>query len=643
MTRIRALLLYSMIFLVVGFSYAQDILVVTSSTTGLEQSIAYDDIITVQPQGSDDRAMIVYGSNYGLIVTLEVYDDVINYQKCRLLDFTNRVSGRRTAVPYSAIDAVLNTGAQGGATINVSIDQYGYSALFTTVEKYDQVFPQWAECESQVQRPVYDVVNVGYGVPVGKKVVDGKLQLRSLVGTNGTTITERAGVIEIDGGGSGGGSGGDATNLSVTPGTTSVIIESSTGAPATLFPASATEAGVMTADDDVKLEGVEAGATGDQTPSEIVAAVNSSLGNTDWQAGGASGGFTYEARGTSPNNYLIEGNKTYFVSNSNGAGNTDLQEVFLDLSSLAIDEQFEIVLRDDFPLRLNSIGATITFVLQGDSGGGQSTVTLEAGSSYRLAHSSANSLSVFKIDSPQSGGATNLSYTSSATTGTLTSSTGTSATIPVTSSAESGLFLPSEKLKLSALTPGATDDQTGPEIQSLLDAHFGGAAWRINSPVIDDDTFETASSTSLSSSESIKAYVLSRSGGVREEDVPAGIGSASISSVRHGGTPTLFSGSSSGYQITFGAGAIISELYFYGNNTTANSSGELVIVFDNSSNSSRRFFTVSILDGNSNQLLDMFSLGLVPTITSNALASTVTMTIPNIAGNFPGGFTAILR
>ena len=39
-----------------------------------------------------------------------------------------------------------------------------------------------------------------------------------------------------------------------------------------------------------KLAGVETSATADQTPAQIVGAVNSNLGNTDWQTPGEGGG-----------------------------------------------------------------------------------------------------------------------------------------------------------------------------------------------------------------------------------------------------------------------------------------------------------------------------------------------------------------
>lgn len=49
-------------------------------------------------------------------------------------------------------------------------------------------------------------------------------------------------------------------------------------------------AGFMSDVDKAKLNGIEAGATADMTPAEIVAAVNANLGGTTWQGGGGGGG-----------------------------------------------------------------------------------------------------------------------------------------------------------------------------------------------------------------------------------------------------------------------------------------------------------------------------------------------------------------
>ena len=72
-----------------------------------------------------------------------------------------------------------------------------------------------------------------------------------------------------------GSAGTGTTNLTSTPSETQVVIESSTGNNATIAAASTSQAGVMTKTLFDKLDGVEAGATADQTASEIRALVES--------------------------------------------------------------------------------------------------------------------------------------------------------------------------------------------------------------------------------------------------------------------------------------------------------------------------------------------------------------------------------
>ena len=47
---------------------------------------------------------------------------------------------------------------------------------------------------------------------------------------------------------------------------------------------------IITGTERTKLNGIEAGATADQTGAEIITAIDTELGNTDWQGGGGGGG-----------------------------------------------------------------------------------------------------------------------------------------------------------------------------------------------------------------------------------------------------------------------------------------------------------------------------------------------------------------
>lgn len=76
------------------------------------------------------------------------------------------------------------------------------------------------------------------------------------------------------------------------------------------------------------------------------------------------------------------------------------------------------------------------------------------------------------------GGATNLSYTQSATDGTVVSDTGTDATIPAGSTTNASLMLPADKTKLDGVEAGAAADQTGTEIVAAIDTELGQTTWK---------------------------------------------------------------------------------------------------------------------------------------------------------------------
>lgn len=76
------------------------------------------------------------------------------------------------------------------------------------------------------------------------------------------------------------------TDLSYQPSASGGTIVSSSGLDASIIIASSTYAGLMTPSQVNKLSNIENNATADMTPSEIVSAVNSAIGNTFWQAAG---------------------------------------------------------------------------------------------------------------------------------------------------------------------------------------------------------------------------------------------------------------------------------------------------------------------------------------------------------------------
>lgn len=84
-----------------------------------------------------------------------------------------------------------------------------------------------------------------------------------------------------------GGGGGGTTNLGYTAAASGGTVTSDTGTDASVPDATTNAAGLLSATDKTKLNGIETGATADQSGSEIVSSINSELGGTSWQSGGA--------------------------------------------------------------------------------------------------------------------------------------------------------------------------------------------------------------------------------------------------------------------------------------------------------------------------------------------------------------------
>lgn len=73
---------------------------------------------------------------------------------------------------------------------------------------------------------------------------------------------------------------------------------------------------------------------------------------------------------------------------------------------------------------------------------------------------------------------TDLTLTRTSTTATVVSSTGTDATIPAADSTNAGVMTAADKIKLDSVQAGATDDQTGAEIVTAINAYLGSTTWQ---------------------------------------------------------------------------------------------------------------------------------------------------------------------
>ena len=230
-----------------------------------------------------------------------------------------------------------------------------------------------------------------------------------------------------------------ATNLSYTASTR--LLESSTGTDVTLPEVVAGgNSGLITGADKTKIDGIEAGATGDQTAAEIRTLVDAA----------------------SDSNVFTDADHSKLDGIEAGATGDQTAAEIRTLVDAASDSN---VFTDADHSKLDGIesGATAD----------------QTAAEIRTLVDSATDSNVFtdadhtKLDGIAAGAevnvATDLSYTAS--TRLLASSTGSDVTLPeVVASGNSGLITGADKGKLDGIEAGATADQTAAEIRTLVDA-----------------------------------------------------------------------------------------------------------------------------------------------------------------------------
>lgn len=234
-------------------------------------------------------------------------------------------------------------------------------------------------------------------------------------------------------------SSGGATNLTTAVAATTVSVESDTGTDAIIQGATTTVAGVMTAADKTKLNSVASGAQ--------VNTVNSVAGRT---------GAVVLTKGD-----VGLGNVDN-TSDANKPLSTAAQTALsgkADASSLA-----PVATSGDYGDLTNkpSFGGTNT---------GDQTLSI-SGNSLTISGSNGNTVS---IPSGGTGGATNLSTSTTATTTTILSDTGTSATIAAATTSAAGVMTASDKTKLNGVATGATANASDSQLRDRA-THTGTQA-----------------------------------------------------------------------------------------------------------------------------------------------------------------------
>jgi hypothetical protein len=208
-----------------------------------------------------------------------------------------------------------------------------------------------------------------------------------------------------------------ATNLGQSTATDELTITSSTGNNITVAEATSSIAGLMSTTHHDKLDGIESGATADQSNAEIVAAIV------------ASGSISDSDKGT-------------FRSNI-GAGTSNV-----------------------------AVGTGAGDALAGN------TTTISSAQSTKLGHISVTQAvdldtmesNITTNNSKVSNVTTNLGVTANGTSLTVTSSDGTNASIPAATTSDWGAMTDEDKTKLDGIETGATADQTNAEIKAAVEA-----------------------------------------------------------------------------------------------------------------------------------------------------------------------------
>ena len=245
-----------------------------------------------------------------------------------------------------------------------------------------------------------------------------------------------------------------ATDLSIGTHTgTTLEIDSSTGTNATLPAATTSEAGLQTAADKTKLDGIETGATADQTAAEIKTAYES---NADTNA-------------------FTDAEQTKLAGIASGAEvnvGTDLSVANRTGTSLEIESSTgtDATVPEASTTEAGLLNATDKTKLDGladnrqlPSGGTTGQV---------LKKDSTTDYDVSWQDDTSGAGGTNLSIANrTGTTLDVASSTGTDATIPAASGSEAGLMTDAQYTKLDGIEANATADQTASEIKTAYESN----------------------------------------------------------------------------------------------------------------------------------------------------------------------------
>ncbi len=305
-------------------------------------------------------------------------------------------------------------------------------------------------------------------------------------------------------------------NLAYVPSPTNGTVTSDAGADAVISLANGTNAGLMSPEDFLKLDGVGENAEPNLIGDDLLDAIDAALEGDDWRTvagatnldfvGGTNTGTITSDTGTdalipaaSPSAAGLLTAALYNKLDGVEEGaevNPTGEEIMLALDDyFGTDDWRAVGGGVDLGYTASPTGGTIT-----NDAGDDATLTLvtdtNAGLMTPYEHNKlagiqegANNLNGEQIAALIDGflegdewrqitGATNLSYSSSDTNGVIVSDTGDDATIPLVSDTIAGLMSPGQRDKLNGIEVGAEVNYTGATLLSSIDAAVGHDDWR---------------------------------------------------------------------------------------------------------------------------------------------------------------------
>jgi hypothetical protein len=350
----------------------------------------------------------------------------------------------------------------------------------------------------------------------------------------------------------------DGANLSVTRDATTVTVESDLGDDAVLPAATDTLAGVMTAADKAKLDGIEPAATADMTPVEIVAAVNAALGSTGWQNG------TPGSAQTNPS-VRVATSGNIDIANDLNPGDT--------LDGITLSNNDLVLVKDQTNAEENGIYVVgVTPVRHASF----STYDSYVGAIVTVQEGTANEDTVWFCTSDVGGTIdvdplvfveteitpTNLSMSRDATQVVINSSTGSGAVLPAATDTDAGVMTAADKAKLDGLNSAGNTSLTVTHNAGDVDVTPSGAGTGDTIDAVSDtlagvmtpamkiklDGIEENAEQNLSPAEIVSA-INGELGGTGWQTVPGSLAEAKAFLARR--TSSLTVGSGSPVTVTF--------------------------------------------------------------------------------------------